>query len=65
MGKFDKITQFVLACIVFLCVVVEIIAQAAMGRIHSVVGLIVAGILALLSWGIVSVSWKELREGAK
>lgn len=65
MEKFDKITQFVLACIVFLCVVVEIIAQTAMGRIHSVVGFIVAGILALLSWEIVAVSWKELREVVK
>ncbi len=65
MGKFNMITQFVLACIVFLCVVVEIVAQIAMGCIHSAAGFIVAGIFALLSWGIVAASWKELREGAR
>ena len=57
--------EFILACIMFLCVIAEIVAHTVMGAINSVPEFIVAGILALLSWEMVAISWKELKEESK
>lgn len=63
MEKFEKIVQFVLACTMFLCVVTEIIAHTFFTRtINSIIGFLAAGFFALLAWGLVRITWKELRE---
>ena len=62
---YGRIIQFILACIMFLCAVAEFVAHTVMGAIYSMPEFIVAGILVLLSWEMVAISWKELKEESK
>ena len=60
--KFMSITQFVLACIMLACVIIEIVAHVVMGNITSILGYIVSLIFLLLSWSLFRISLNELHE---
>ena len=62
MDKFSGIIEFVFACIIFLGVVVEAVAQISKGAIHSRLGFIVTVILVLLTLWSLIVAWRELRK---
>lgn len=65
MSRIQSITQFVLACIMMLCIVIECIAHLVMGNITTIFGCIVALIFLVLMWNLLSISWREMRDECK
>lgn len=56
------LSQFVIACIMFLCVVVSVVANIVRGHIASILGYLVSIIFLALTWSLVRISYKEMRE---
>lgn len=54
--------QFVMACIMFLCVVASVVANIVRGHIASILGYLVSIIFLALTWSLVRISYKEMRE---
>ncbi|MEG2599513.1 MAG: hypothetical protein RSA66_08570 [Muribaculaceae bacterium] len=65
MDKLFSISQFLIAILMLLCVLVEVVAHSIMGHITSIIGYVVAFIFIFLMWKLVHLSWKELREENK
>ena len=62
MERTMHVSQFVMACIIFLCVVVSVVVNIARGHIASVVGYLVSISFLCLTWSLVRISYREMRE---
>lgn len=60
--KADNLMMFILACVVFACVVAESGIALYQGWACGVVGYAVIAGFLLLTGGMVRLTWKELRE---
>lgn len=56
------VSQFVMACIMFLCVVILVVVNMARGHIASVLGYLVSLIFLGLTWRLVRISYREMQE---
>lgn len=62
MERTMHVSQFVMACIMFLCVVASVVANIVRGHIASILGYLVSIIFLALTWSLVRISYKEMRE---
>ena len=62
MERTMHVSQFVMACIMFLCVVASVVANIVRGHIASILGYLVSIIFLALTWILVRISYKEMRE---
>ena len=56
------LSQFVMACIMFLCVAILVVVNIARGHIASVLGYLVSLIFLGLIWRLVRISYREMQE---
>lgn len=62
MDKIFTITQLIIAAVIFLCVIASVIGHIVLGHITSVLGFLVSFVFVSLSWVLLRISYKELRE---
>lgn len=62
MDKTFSFVQLIIAVVIFLCVVSGVVGHIVLGHITSVVGFIVCAVFIALSWVLLHISFKELRE---
>ncbi|MDN0078376.1 hypothetical protein QVO32_02985 [Bacteroides gallinaceum] len=62
MDKIFTITQLIIAAVIFLCVIASVICHIVLGHITSIFGFIVSFVFIALSWVLIRISYKELRE---
>lgn len=62
MDKTFTIAQLIIAVVIFLCVVSGVIGHIVLGHITSIFGFIVSFVFIALSWVLIRISYKELRE---
>lgn len=62
MDKIFTITQLIIAAVIFLCVIASVIGHIVLGHITSIFGFIVSIVFIYLSWVLLRLSYKELRE---
>lgn len=62
MDKIFTITQLIIAAVIFLCVIASVICHIVLGHITSIFGFIVSFVFIYLSWVLLRLSYKELRE---
>ena len=62
MEKPFYIAQLIIAVVIFLCVITGVVGHIVLGHITSVLGLLVSFVFFALSWVILRISYKELRE---
>lgn len=62
MDKTFSFVQLIIAAIIFLCVVSGVIGHIVLGHITSIFGFIVSFVFIALSWVLIRISYKELRE---
>ena len=62
MDKTFSFVQLIIAAIIFLCVVSGVIGHIVLGHITSIFGFIVSIVFIYLSWVLLRLSYKELRE---
>lgn len=56
------IFQFVMACIMFLCVSAGVVAHIIKGNITSFLGYLVSFVFLYLTWVLVRISYREMRK---
>ncbi len=62
MDKTFTIAQLIIAAVIFLCVVAGVIGHIVLGHITSIIGFLVSILFIYLSWVLLRISYKELRE---
>ena len=62
MDKIFTITQLIIAAVIFLCVITGVVGHIVLGHITSVLGVLVSFVFVALSWVLLRISYKELRE---
>jgi hypothetical protein len=62
MDKIFTITQLIIAAVIFLCVITGVVGHIVLGHITSIFGFIVSFVFIALSWVLIRISYKELRE---
>lgn len=62
MDKIFTITQLIIAAVIFLCVITGVVGHIVLGHITSVLGFLVSFVFVALSWVLLRISYKELRE---
>lgn len=62
MEKIMYITQFAMACVMLLCVVIGVVAHIIKGNITSIIGYLVSFIFLYLLWVLVRTAWREMRD---
>lgn len=62
MDKIFTITQLIIAAVIFLCVITGVVGHIVLGHITSVLGFLVSFVFVSLSWVLLRISYKELRE---
>lgn len=62
MDKTFSIAQLIIAAVIFLCVITGVVGHIVLGHITSVLGLLVSFVFVALSWVLLRISYKELRE---
>lgn len=62
MDKTFSIAQLIIAALIFLCVIGGVISHILLGHITSVLGYLVSFVFIALSWVLLRISYKELRE---
>ena len=62
MDKTFTIAQLITAAVIFLCVVAGVIGHIVLGHITSIIGFLVSILFIYLSWVLLRISYKELRE---
>lgn len=60
MDKFMYIIQFIMACIMLLCVIVSAVAHTVMGHITSFLGYLVAIIFIVLTYPLFRIALREM-----
>ena len=62
MDKIFSIAQLIIAAVIFLCVITGVVGHIVLGHITSVLGFLVSFVFVALSWVLLRISYKELRE---
>ena len=62
MDKTFSFVQLIIAAVIFLCVIASVICHIVLGHITSIFGFIVSFVFIALSWVLLRISYKELRE---
>lgn len=62
MDKTFSIAQLIIAAVIFLCVITGVVGHIVLGHITSVLGFLVSFVFVALSWVLLRISYKELRE---
>lgn len=62
MDKIFTITQLIIVAVIFLCVITGVVGHIVLGHITSVLGFLVSFVFVALSWVLLRISYKELRE---
>lgn len=62
MDKTFSIAQLIIAAVIFLCVITGVVGHIVLGHITSVLGFLVSFVFIALSWVLLRISYKELRE---
>lgn len=62
MDKTFSIAQLIIAAVIFLCVITGVVGHIVLGHITSVLGFIVSFVFVALSWVLLRIAYKELRE---
>lgn len=62
MDKTFSIAQLIIAAVIFLCVITGVVGHIVLGHITSVLGFFVSFVFVALSWVLLRISYKELRE---
>lgn len=62
MEKPFYIAQLIIAVVIFLCVITGVVGHIVLGHITSVLGFLVSFVFVSLSWVLLRISYKELRE---
>lgn len=62
MDKTFSFVQLIIAAVIFLCVIASVIGHIVLGHITSIFGFIVSFVFIALSWVLLRISYKELRE---
>lgn len=65
MEKTTHVSQFVMACMMFLCLALLVAANIIRGHIASVSGYLVSLVFLALAWSLVPFSYKEMRDFGK
>lgn len=65
MDNLYLIVQFILSCIIFLCVVTSVVAHTIMGNIATLLGFFASFIFLFLTGMLVRMSWVEMRTELK
>ena len=65
MDKTLATVQLIMAAMVFLCATAGVVCHIAQGHITSVFGYLVNFAFIYLSWALLRISYKELRETVK
>ena len=62
MDKTFTFVQLIIAALIFLCVVASVVGHIVLGHITSVFGYLVSFVFIYLSWALLRISYRELRE---
>ena len=62
MDKTFTFVQLIIAALIFLCVVASVVGHIVLGYITSVFGYLVSFVFIYLSWVLLRISYRELRE---
>ena len=62
MDKTFSIAQLIIAAVIFLCLITGVVGHIVLGHITSVLGFLVSFVFVALSWVLLRISYKELRE---
>lgn len=62
MGKTLATIQLIMAAMVFLCATAGVVCHIAQGHATSVSSFLVSFVFLYLSWALLRISYKELRE---
>lgn len=62
MEKIFQLAQFIIACLMFACVLTGAVAHIVMGHITSIIGFGVVAIFLIFTGYFVKVAWIELHE---
>ena len=62
MDKTFTIAQLIIAAVVFLCVLASVIGHIVLGHVTSLIGFLVSLVFIYLSWVLLRISYRELRE---
>lgn len=62
MDKTFTIAQLIIAAVIFLCVITGVVGHIVLGHITSLLGILVSFVFVYLSWVLLRISYKELRE---
>ena len=62
MDKTFTFVQLIIAALIFLCVVASVVGHIVLGHITSVFGYLVSFVFIYLSWVLLRISYRELRE---
>ena len=62
MDKTFTIAQLIIAAVIFLCVITGVVGHIVLGHITSVLGFLASFVFVALSWVLLRISYKELRE---
>lgn len=62
MDKTFTIAQLIIAAVIFLCVIIGVVSHIVLGHITSLLGILISFVFVYLSWVLLRISYKELRE---
>lgn len=62
MDKTFTIAQLIISAVIFLCVLTGVVGHIVLGHITSLLGILVSFVFVYLSWVLLRISYKELRE---
>ena len=62
MDKTFSFAQLIIAALIFLCVIGGVISHILLGHITSIFGFLVSFVFIYLSWVLLRISYRELRE---
>jgi hypothetical protein len=62
MDKTFTIAQLIISAVIFLCVITGVVGHIVLGHITSLLGILVSFVFVYLSWVLLRISYKELRE---
>lgn len=62
MDKTFSIAQLIIAAVIFLCVITGVVGHIVLGHITSLLGFLVSFVFVALSWVLLRISYKELRD---
>ena len=62
MDKTFSIAQLIIAAVIFFCVIASVIGHILLGHITSFFGYLVSFVFIYLSWALLRISYRELRE---